>query len=255
MSDDYTAYLAYKRSKCSQVPVAILGQFPPDAAVTESVGGWELLPPAGIARNFFPAAPYSTKLKEWFLEEKLREHDDKKRPVDLMVTYLRFAEQLHDEDADEKRLHRYIERNPVVLSAYGTRLDSEVSLGQQYRIDLILRSTGVREEVILVELENHRHALFTRSGQPRAEITHAVQQVQDWFRWLRENPNNPVAVSIGGIPPRGLVVAGRSRDFSEEDRSRLAHLNTFSAVPVITYDELLDRFGDLVLGQLADERR
>jgi hypothetical protein len=254
MSDDYPDYLAYKCAKCAEVPVAIMGAFPHGTAIVEQIGGWELLPPCGIARYPIPVAPYSPEFKKWQLEERLRGTDRRERPVELIVIFLRFAELLHDEDTSEKELHRFIQLHPVVLSAYGTSLDSEVSLGQQYRIDLILRSTGVREDVTLVELEHHRHPLFTRSGRARAEITHAIQQVQDWFRWLRENPTDFASVSLRGIPPRGLVVAGRSRDLAEEDRSRLAHLNTSSVVPVVTYDELLDRFGDLVLSQLDDDQ-
>jgi hypothetical protein len=163
-----------------------------------------------------------------------------------------FADLLDDEELDERELHEFILKYPELLTAYGTRMDSEIRLGNEYRIDLAVHSSGVRDEVTLVELEHHRHDIFTRDGQTRAEITHAVQQVQNWFRWLRENPAEPFAASLRGIPPKGLVVAGRSRDFSEDRRSRLAHLNSTSPVPVITYDELLDRLGDLILSRLED---
>jgi hypothetical protein len=164
-----------------------------------------------------------------------------------------FADMLDDKNVSERQLHEFIFKHPAVLTAYGTSISSEVWLGENYRIDVIVRTSGVSRQTTLVELEHHRHGIFTRDGQPRAEITHAVQQVQDWFRWLRENPISAVATSLSGLPPAGLVIAGRSRDFNEDERSRLAHLNAGSSVPIITYDELLDRLADLILSRL-DER-
>ena len=131
-------------------------------------------------------------------------------------------------------------------------MESEVRLGEKHRIDLVVRSNGVREQVTLIELEHHRHEIFTRQGEFRAEITHAIHQVQDWIRWLRENPEHPTAQSLGNLPPSGLVIAGRSRFFTDDQRDRLAHLNAGSPVPVVTYDELLDRLRDLTLNRIEE---
>jgi hypothetical protein len=250
MSDDYPDYLAYKQARCDDVSVAILGEFPKQLVKVRKRGGVELLPPAGLALTGVHPAPLTARFKEWQLEEKYGGRSRKNIPSDLIATWMIFADLLDDDNVDERTLHRFIFKSPEVLTAYGTQFESEVRLGDAYRIDVVVRARAVRDEITLVELENHRHGIFTRDGQPRAEITHAVQQVQDWFRWLRENPTYPFAESLGGLPPAGLVVAGRSRDFDNDERSRLAHLNSGSPVPVITYDELLDRLGDLILARL-----
>jgi len=252
MSDDYVNYLAYKQAKSDHVSVAILGEFPTQLVKVKGSGGVELLPgAAGGLRGVHPK-PLSSQFKEWQIEQQHSRYSRKSLPSELIAIWMAFADMLDDRNVNERTLHDFIFKNPAVLTAYGTSIATEVRLGELYRIDVVLRASGVREEVTLVELEHHRHNIFTRDGQPRAEITHAVQQVQDWFRWLRENPIHPFTQSLAGLPPAGLVVAGRSRNFNEEERSRLAHLNSGSAVPVITYDELLDRLGDLILSRLDD---
>jgi hypothetical protein len=50
-----------------------------------------------------------------------------------------------------------------------------------------------------------------------------------------------------------MVIAGRSRQLTDEQRTRLAHLNADNPVPVITYDELLERFENMILRQIEDQ--
>ena len=107
----------------------------------------------------------------------------------------------------------------------------------------------------MVELENANLQLFTKSGRPRAHVTHAIQQVEDWLRWWQENSNeetNELLLLDKSIHPEGLVVIGRSKDFSEEDSKRLLHLNSNRRVKVITYDDLLDNLENLILNLEKD---
>lgn len=250
MSDDYVCYLAYKSTNTTEVPVAILGEFPLHAASPQKSGGIELLPPISISSDFADTEPPSEEFKIWQLEQKLKDNSKKSIPSTMIATWMIFARMLNDSELNERDLHDFVFENPLILTAYGISIQSEVRLGNTYRIDLVIRKGGLQEQVTLIELEHHRHEIFTASGQPRAEITHAIQQVQDWIRWLRENPTDPFTLSLDGIPPKGLVVAGRSKDFIDDHRSRLAHLNSNNFVTVITYDELLDRLRDLILARL-----
>jgi hypothetical protein len=95
-------------------------------------------------------------------------------------------------------------------------------------------------------LEKASWHIFTAAGRPRSHVTQALQQVEDWLRWWRENPTripNPIDSSI---PPHGLVVIGRNANLSDEDRRRLLHLNYNRTVKVVTYDDLLIRILDLI---------
>jgi hypothetical protein len=49
-----------------------------------------------------------------------------------------------------------------------------------------------------------------------------------------------------------MVIIGRSRYLSEKEREVLAHNNQGRDVKVITYDELLDDFGTLIVHRLDD---
>ena len=52
------------------------------------------------------------------------------------------------------------------------------------------------------------------------------------------------------------VVIGRTVDMSEGDKRRLLHLNSSRKIPVITYDDLLDRVKNLIVNlEKAEKKR
>ena len=253
MSDDYYAFLGYRQARIGSVPVAILGNFPNNAAKAIDGGGIELLPPVQITRTAV-SEPSSPALEQWYANQRLGAEERKAIPSDLAATWLVFADIIAHPTTTESDVHSYLLKFPPIIAAGGRAIQSEVRLGTKYKMDLVVRSAGVTEDILLIELENPRHNIFTRDGRPRKAVTHAKQQVEDWLRWVQEHPGDSFVGTLGGVPPRGLVVIGRSRDLDNEQRHRLAHLNTNSKVQIVTYDELLDRFGDLILQQCDDKR-
>lgn len=252
-SDDYYTYAAYRRLGRDTVSMAILGDFPTEAAAIQKIGGAELLPPF-VEIPFASGGEESQRIKKWRVDLKLAGRNYGSVPSELAATWLVFADMLGSKSTSERGLHDFIREHPIIISSYATRVESEVRLGGDYRIDLVLRSSGVCEEVTLVELEHHRHPIFTSQGRPHHKVTHATQQVRDWIQWLGENPTHPMATGLGGIKPKGIVVMGRSAAFSEKERRLLANLNESSTVKVLTYDEILDRFRDLILLRSDDVR-
>ena len=119
----------------------------------------------------------------------------------------------------------------------------------------MLRANRALPTVRLVELERPNHRLFTKDLHETDEVTHAVQQVSDWVRYCRQHPDDPVIAASRAVSPDGMVVIGRSRYLSERERETLAHNNQGRDVKVITYDELLDDFGTLILHRLDDESK
>jgi len=198
--------------------------------------------------------PTGPVLERWLLDQRLRKTDKKEIPAELAVEWIGLAELLAQSTTTESDVQNYLLKSPPILAPSGNAIDAEVRLGKKYKIDIVIRTAGVTEDVFLVELENPSHSIFTRDGRPRKEVTHAKQQVEDWLRWIKENPNAAFVQTLRGLPPRGLVVIGKSRHLDDDQRSRLAHLNTNSRVEIITYDELLNRFGDLILQQCDDKR-
>lgn len=68
--------------------------------------------------------------------------------------------------------------------------------------------------------------MFTRTGRPRKKLTHAIQQVEDWFRFWREHPELVPDRLVPSVTPKGIVVIGTSAALSDLDKRRLAHLNS-----------------------------
>ena len=253
MSDDYYAFLGYRQAAIDAIPVAILGNFPKNAAKSIERGGIELLPPVQVTRTAV-SEPAGPALEEWFSRQRLDSERRKAIPSDLAATWLVFADIIAHSTTTESDVHSYLLKFPPIIAAGGRAIESEVRLGTKYKMDLVVRSAGVTEDVLLIELENPQHNIFTRDGRPRKAVIHAKQQVEDWLRWVHEHPADAFVRTLGGVPPRGLVVIGKSRDLDDEQRHRLAHLNANSRVQIVTYDELLDRFGDLILQQCDDKR-
>lgn len=171
-----------------------------------------------------------------------------------MVSWIMFAEILAEDDVNERALHDFLDENPIIMGAHWDAVQSEVMLGSQYKADFVLRAYRALPTVQLVELERSSHRIFTKNLQETAEVTHAVQQVSDWLRWWRQHSADPIVAPSRGVDPDGLVVIGRSARLSERERDTLAHNNQRRDTRVITYDELLDDFGSLILHRLDDTR-
>ena len=123
---------------------------------------------------------------------------------------------------------------------------SELRLGSEYRADLAIQYKLDEKKLLLIELEHPNAPIFTAKGRPRARVTHASQQVEDWLQWWREHPTEVPKGFDPTIPVEGLVVIGRSHKLSEKDKRRLLHLNSTRDVKVITYDELLEKLEVLI---------
>ena len=82
-------------------------------------------------------------------------------------------------------------------------------------------------EYLLVEIERPSRRLFRKDGQQHEELTHAVNQVLDWYRYIEDNVDTvrrELKLDGIGIRPDALVVLGRSSMLDEENRRKLQTL-------------------------------
>jgi hypothetical protein len=255
VSDDYARYLAYVRLDRTQVPVAVLGDFPESALHVASQGGSELIPPVTTVSLPESPAPLTDDDKMRVLQRRLARKSIGHSVVDaLRMVFIGLSSLIQDPSTRERQIHDFLKDNPVVIDPSAVALMSEVRLGAAYRIDLVLQYMLSDKQVRLIELERATHAIFTRSGRLRSDVVHAIQQVEDWLRWWREHPDEVPPPLDATLPPSGLVVVGRNIDMSNDDRRRLQHLNATREVKVITYDDLLDQIRQLItiLGRLEE---
>ena len=95
----------------------------------------------------------------------------------------------------------------------------------------------------MVEIEAPIRELFRKDGQQREELTHAVNQIADWIQYIGDNKlkveDEQELVGIS-TSPRCLVVIGRSKSLSEENRRKLITLQAQqNKLRILTYDDLI----------------
>jgi hypothetical protein len=102
-------------------------------------------------------------------------------------------EALLDENASEARVHAFLAAHTYffngALRLFGPcPVYSKVKLGCDYEVDFAwLDSSSFGPDWHLVEIEAPSTKLFTKGGNPTAELTHAVQQLRDWHSWLHDH--------------------------------------------------------------------
>ena len=143
-------------------------------------------------------------------------------------------------EGPEEPLHQYIKANPHLLNPTHVRSWSKVQLGARITDFVFREASG---DYLLVELEKPARSLFRKDGQQHEELTHALDQVTDWRRYLEDNLTTVQReLGLDGISanPRSLVVIGRSIVLNEELRRKLVTMeNERPRLKIMTYDDLL----------------
>jgi hypothetical protein len=143
-------------------------------------------------------------------------------------------------EGPEEPAHQFLKQHPELLCPANTASWSKLPLGSHVT-DFVFREPA--NEYLLVEIESPLRELFRKDGQQRQELTHAFNQIIDWRIFIEDNLQM-VQQELGlvGISanPRSLIVIGRSVALSEDDRRKLATLE--SQIPrlrILTYDDLI----------------
>lgn len=149
---------------------------------------------------------------------------------------------------DERPIQRYFERHPQLLSlllrgGHGRWIIPELRLGGEYRVDFAMcvqHSSGTNWT--LIELENpNKRVLRTAGDQQTADYTHALQQVNDWRAWLRDNVAYARSqLDLPGIDADfdAIIVMGRRQHIEPEHTNRYRQLSG-PRLEVMSYDRLL----------------
>lgn len=66
---------------------------------------------------------------------------------------------------------------------------SKPELGSEHQADFVLASDQMSAGINyrFIEIESPHTVAYTVSGNPSARLTHAIQQVMDWKRWIKSN--------------------------------------------------------------------
>jgi hypothetical protein len=101
---------------------------------------------------------------------------------------------LNDETLAEEAYHRFMSENAgfffsLPFAGEDQLVSSKIRLGSDYAVDFVIarsvRSYGVN--YTLMEIESPHSPAYTAAGAPSARLNTAVQQVQNWQRWIERN--------------------------------------------------------------------
>ena len=111
---------------------------------------------------------------------------------DIIQEVLSNWQSLVQTDSHEESLHSFLAEHAGLffIRPYTYIVISKLRLGADYETDFVVTrdwwSAGLRYE--LVEIETPHKAPFNNKGNPSAYLSEAVQQIQSWKMWIRDNP-------------------------------------------------------------------
>jgi hypothetical protein len=144
-------------------------------------------------------------------------------------------------DGPEEPAHQFLKQHPEILCPANTASWSKLHFGNRVT-DFVFREPA--NDYLLVEIEGPLRELFRKDGQQRGELTHAFNQVIDWRIFIEQNLHevqNELGLAGMSANPRSLIVIGRSRTLSEDDRRKLTTLqNQIPRLRILTYDDLIE---------------
>lgn len=145
-------------------------------------------------------------------------------------------------EGPEEPVYQFLKRHPELLCPTYERCWPKLAFGDRVS-DFVFRES--HNDYLLVELEAPVRELFRKDGQQRAELTHAINQVEDWIQFIVDNrPEVENKLRLAGISPnpRALIVIGRSVTLTEANRRKLGTIQDREGrLRIMTYDDVLDQ--------------
>jgi hypothetical protein len=174
--------------------------------------------------------------------EKVPPNQQEGRVIAELEAAIDEFEQVVARDPHESVIQQYltIKRNQILLDPSALSITPKVYLRNDHEIDFVVQEA--EGQYVLVEIERSGLPVLTKKGRPRAELTHAQQQVKDWFEWIAENREYARSKMPGISEPKGWVIMGRRSSIRPEHKHVLARESAESQrITTQTYDDLLDR--------------
>jgi hypothetical protein len=126
---------------------------------------------------------------------------------------------------------------------------SNLEMGADLKPDLVVvsdnQSFGFKYE--LIELESPHDQVFTSKKRQTAKLTHALQQVEDWQRWLEKHPDSAKELFpskahwVWGDPQVSYtVIIGRRAEMIQNNEIRIQK-STKYLCSIRSFDHLTDK--------------
>jgi hypothetical protein len=154
-----------------------------------------------------------------------------------------------------------IAEHPAFFFLEEYQVVSKPEFGSEHQADFVIASDQMSAGIHyrFIELESPHEAAYTARGNPSARLTHAVQQMIDWKRWIKSNrgqykklfPSNYLGVHEFDNLSFCIYIGRRDQS------PRLTALrNEFASevrIDIRSFDSLLERLRDLGFRDLVSE--
>lgn len=156
---------------------------------------------------------------------------------------LQELEKILSENSEQKLL-ALLKENSFLFSdiysrQYGVQPNfAEVPFGTKYRCDFCwLNDNSDGPEWVLVEVEKPNITLFTSSGDPSAQLNHAIEQVRAWDRYFSTNPNEKGRIFGAVSKFRYVLIVGSKNDWEKSSASIWrSHFNASEKIEIRSMD-------------------
>lgn len=163
------------------------------------------------------------------------------------------------QDPSEHEVHHFLKENPLLMiqhlsGGHGRWVIPAMSLGKEYEVDFVIgEKNSLGYHWTVVELESPRHSLFTKKGDPKSILNHAIRQITDWRSWFEanisyarrsEHEHGLGLRDITGDVPGLILIGRRSNDQATQIRRR--RMSKDLRITIHTYDFLIDCAWDRV---------
>jgi hypothetical protein len=153
----------------------------------------------------------------------------------------------------ERTLQRFLQQVPLLLvqhlgGGHGRWVIPQKKLGAEHVTDFIVgEAHSFGHEWTAVELESPKAKMFTKTGNPSKELTHAIRQIQDWRAWLKRNqdyaarPRTQSGLGLQDIDSNipGLVLIGRHESISPATDDLRRQMCQDLNIKIHSYDTLI----------------
>ncbi len=171
----------------------------------------------------------------------------------LSVDVITAFQECVNDAADEQPVQAFLETHPgllvQLLHAAPRFVLPRHRLGAEFVPDFIIgEHSSDGYNWLVVELESPRLSFFTNAGDPRAQLTHAIRQIQDWRTWLHRNQNYASRIRTesglgltditANVP--GIILMGRRSLLDSETNARRRQMASDLKIRIHTYDHLIE---------------
>lgn len=179
-------------------------------------------------------------------EQSLLKNEFKTIFITLEKLRNKFANLL-DNSQKEEEIQDFLKENPFLIQPHSICIPKQ-KLAEKFITDfVIVNKLEQGLKYTLIEIEKPNMPIFTKNGEFRSEFQHAYNQTLDWDNFIKENGQYIQNTLKDFKEPNYLIVAGRSKDFTDENRKKLfawnhSHKNT----SFITYDDLIIKLDEII---------